>query len=156
VVGPTRKNLRSEHQMKSDGSLRSLFRQHLPQVHWATIETGATEPGVPDLNGCFRRREFWIENKLTKAWSVSFRPEQIGWISRRTRCGGRVFIAVRRRHDASSRLDAVDELYIYSGVDILPLAECGLKRVDPLALYREGPKRWCWDRVLGVIIGNYT
>src|SRR5215469_3817916 len=142
--------------MKSDGDLRRLFRQNLPQVHWATIETGVTEPGVPDLNGCFRRREFWIENKLTSGWAVNFRPDQIGWISRRTRSGGRVYIAIRRRHDASSRRDAVDELYIYSGLFIAALAERGIKGVPPLALYREGPKRWCWDAVLGVIIGNYS
>jgi len=142
--------------MKSDGDLRRLFRFYLPQIHWVTVETGATEPGVPDLNGCFQRKEFWIENKFTAGWAMNFRPEQIGWISRRTRCGGHVFIAVRRRCDASTRRIAADELYIYSGVDILLLAERGLKNVDPLALYREGPKRWAWDRVLGVIIGKIT
>ena len=140
--------------MRSDGDLRRLFRANLPAVHWATIETGTTEPGVPDLNGCFRRHEFWIECKQTGGWAVNFRPDQIGWIERRMRSGGRVFIAVRRRCEAGARREAADELYIYSGAVIISLAERGLKNVGPLAFYREGPKRWAWEGVLGVIIGK--
>lgn len=79
-----------------DGNLRKLFQSHLPQVHWQSIESGMTGRGIPDLNGCHEASEFWIECKLTKHWSVSIRPEQIAWLSRRCRVGGRAFVAVRR------------------------------------------------------------
>ena len=138
--------------MKSDGSLRQLFQKNLPAVHWAVVETGATEPGVPDLNGCFRRREFWIECKLTSGWAIHFRPEQIGWITRRTRSGGRVFIAVRRRCEAGPRREAADEIYIFSGAVSISLSERGIGSVPPLAFYREGPKHWNWDGILDVML----
>src|SRR5215213_7651185 len=89
----------------SDGGLGKLIPDHLPQVHFQRIETGGTGRGVPDLNGCWGGTEFWIENKHTAGWCVprdKMRAEQVGWLERRARAGGRVFLAVRqtgRRRD---------------------------------------------------------
>jgi Holliday junction resolvase len=79
-----------------DGGLSQLFQDNLPKVHWQRIETGGTGRGIPDLNGCYQGAEAWVECKRTKHWTVEVRPEQVGWIERRTRAGGRVFLAVRR------------------------------------------------------------
>ena len=80
-----------------DGSLRSLIRKNLPLVHWQAIETGGTGRGIPDMNGCSNGIEVWIENKVASGLKVhTMRPEQVAWIERRARAGGRVFIFVRK------------------------------------------------------------
>lgn len=125
-----------------DGNLRSLFLKNLPQVHWQSIESGMTGRGIPDTNGCFDGQEFWIEFKETQHWSVSLRPEQIGWLMRRARAGGRVFIAVRR---------AGQELWLLSGNDAIDLKENGLRGCHPnnvLATYGGGPRAWDWNDIL--------
>ena len=89
--------------------------------------------------------EFWIEFKETQHWSVSLRPEQIGWLCRRSRAGGRVFIAVRR---------AGKELWILNGGCAVELREYGLRRCHPsavLATYGGGPKAWDWGDILAIL-----
>lgn len=68
------------------------IRDHLPDVHWQRIETGQTGGGIPDLNGCWKGREAWIElkvhpNKLT--------PMQDNWIRKRREARGIAIVAVR-------------------------------------------------------------
>jgi hypothetical protein len=137
--------------MAQDDGLRRLFRQHLPMVHWISCETGLTDPGVPDLNGCHQGVEFWIECKATKGWAVTLRPEQIGWLERRCRVGGRTFIAVRRRCSAGTRRRAADEVWLYWGVHARRLKLLGLKGCAPLAVFSSGPANWDWER-LGIIL----
>jgi hypothetical protein len=131
----------------ADGGLRKIFRNHLPIIHWCSIETSASEPGVPDMNGCINGIEFWIENKTTSGFTVALRPEQIGWMLRRTRCGGRSFIAVRRHCEAGPRRKAADELWLFSGASAERLQHFGLKGVVPLGIWEAGPARWHWDRI---------
>lgn len=128
--------------MKSDGNLRSYFRKHLPSVHWTSIETPMTEPGVPDMNGCVSGSEFWVENKLASGMRVSVRPGQIGWHLRRARCGGITFIAVRRISGKK-----IDDLYLYRGADIGDLSREGLS-LEPLVHATGGPSKWNWETVL--------
>jgi len=137
--------------MKTDGGLRPIFREHLPGVHWTTIETAFTEPGVPDLNGCYRGVEFWIENKATSGWVVSLRTEQIGWLLRRTRVGGRAYIAIRRHCDAGPRRPAADELWLYEGSQAALLATGGMKAVLPLRVWEGGPSRWDWPDIVEML-----
>ena len=124
-----------------------MFRQYLPEVHWLTIETAGTEGGVPDLNGCHTDTEFWIECKLTAGWTVSLRPQQIGWLMRRTRAGGNTYIAVRRKVNKSARRDAADELWLYSGADATALKMKGLRGAPPLIMCAGGPAHWHWAGV---------
>lgn len=135
--------------MSVDGGLRKIFRKYLPDIDWVSVETGGTGRGVPDSNGCAEGIEFWVEYKLTGAWSVRLSPEQVGWISRRMRHGGSVFVAVRRKTSAGPRRgDPVDELYIYSGNCVKELKDNGIKKGPPPLLKLEGgPSQWDWNSV---------
>jgi len=126
-------------------------------VHWQAIESALTGSGIPDSNGCHDEQEFWMECKSTQAWAVKFEPEQIGWIHRRTRAGGLVWIAVRRRHDGGPRLGvAVDELWLVEGFWVRELAEHGLRELLPdcrtsVHVFRDGPSQWDWPLVLKIL-----
>lgn len=135
-----------------DDGLRALFHKKLPAVHWQAIEVGAVGRGVPDTNFCWRGAEGWIEMKATDAHAVTLLPEQVGWISRRMRAGGRVFIATRQRHDGGSRKgDAVDALWVHEGWDAATLKAEGLLSCPPVLHTEGGPSRWDWDLVTSVL-----
>jgi hypothetical protein len=127
-----------------DGGLRGIFRKHLKEVDWTSIETGMTGRGVPDSNGCYHGSEFWIEYKKTTGLKIKLRPEQIVWIDKRVRHGGRVFVAVRRQKKKT------DELWIFDGGDVVGLARNGL-RCSALGIWDGGPKHWEWTKVLRII-----
>jgi len=135
--------------MAIDGGLAALFRKNLPEVHFQRVESGLTGLGIPDLNYCYRGIEGWIENKRTAGWKVTMRPEQIGWIERRTRAGGRVFIAVRRDED---------ELWLLKGCAARHLIEPGaLKRLPPRTLvgrWDGGPGRWPWASITKLLVAK--
>jgi hypothetical protein len=131
--------------VRSDGGLRQEFRKHLKRVHWVTIESRFTESGIPDLEGCYCGKEFWLELKQAKHWTVKIRPMQAGWILTRCRHGGKVFIAVRRRNKRD------DELWLIHGEAVVILLEFGLQHLEPPVLaghWTGGPTRWNWDQVL--------
>lgn len=128
-----------------DGELRSVFRKHLPRVGWTSIETAGTEPGVPDLNGCYEGVEFWVENKKTDAWAVEVKPSQVGWHKLRQSKGGRTFFAVRRQRD---------ELHLIHGRYADVLRHDGLRECPTLLLCEGGPAAWDWAGILGVLIGR--
>jgi len=130
--------------MSNDGGLRSLFRKHLPTFDWQSIETAMTGGGVPDSNYCAQGSEGWIEFKRTSHWSVTLRADQIGWILRRRRHGGRVFIAVRRGGERQ------DELWLCHGSFAKELKLYGLRKCPPEAIlgrWMDGPSRWDWKAV---------
>jgi hypothetical protein len=120
--------------MAKDGGLRSLFRENLPKFHWTSIESPLTGMGTPDANYCYDSIEGWIEFKQTKGWAVTLRVEQVGWLLRRTRAGGRTFVAVRRKN----------ELYLFRGSDARSLRENGIKGALPVAHETGGPAKWRW------------
>lgn len=137
--------------MTTDGGLRPIFRQRLTSVHWQSVETGMTGRGVPDSNGCAAGVEFWVEFKVTVGWAVTLRPEQVAWLMRRARAGGRVFVAVRRRCAAGPRRGpASDELWLLDGSAADVLKASGLRCPDALVLghWYGGPSRWDWPSVL--------
>ena len=110
------------------------------RIDWTSIETGSTGRGIPDSNGCVDGIEFWIEFKQTKHWRAGLRPEQVGWLLRRTRAGGRTFVAIRR---------ASDELWLYRGDMAAHLVSRSLKdlRLQTLGLWHGGPGAWPWDEI---------
>jgi penicillin-binding protein-related factor A (putative recombinase) len=131
--------------MNTDGGLRILFRKHLPQVHWTTVESRFTESGIPDLNGCFDGVEFWVECKLARGWKVVIRPSQIAWMSRRIRSGGICFIAARRKTKSA------DEFWLFHGRDIQILRTHGLQRLTPIVAANGGPTHWPWNDVVAAL-----
>jgi hypothetical protein len=135
---------------ETDGRLRTIFREKLPLFHWTAVETGAIGQGVPDSNFAHAGAEGWVEYKQTDGWNVTLRPEQVGWISKRVRHGGRVFIAVRRWHDGGPKKGPpCDELYLLPG-SLAALAKAGgLRAVESgiLGRYEGGPSRWDWVEI---------
>lgn len=139
--------------MSSDGGLRALYRQYLKGWQLTAVESPITSPGVPDTEYCsLLGHTGWIENKKTNAWAVKIRTLQVGWISRRARLGGRVFIAVRRM---SKGKDQADELWIIRGQAVEILADQGLRAVAKedvlLRSYDRGPASWEWDQVAKIL-----
>jgi len=138
---------------KPDDGLRSIFHNHLPRIHWQAMELGVVGAGVPDSNFCWSGVDGWIEYKATADYSVGLEPEQVGWISRRMRAGGRVFIATRRRHDGGPRLgDPVDELWIHEGWDAATLKASGLSSCPPVLYEENGPSSWNWSLIESVLV----
>lgn len=135
-----------------DGNLRNLLQKHLPNFHWVTIESGFVSRGVPDLNGCTNGHDFWVECKKTKSWTVVVRPEQIAWIEKRIRYGGKVFIAVRRQN--ITKQNSADELWLLDGTAARPLRSAGLNVLPAhiiLGRWPGGPAAWPWPAIAGLI-----
>lgn len=125
-----------------DGGLRQLFAANLRRgYHWQSIESGGTNRGIPDANGCSSGIEFWIEYKKAKGNVVPIRPEQVGWIERRVRAGGRVFIAVR--YQKGNR----DALILFWGTQARPLYLSGLRAGQAIGEWEGGPAGWAWAEV---------
>lgn len=144
--------------MSIDGGLRPLFRQNLRQFMWTSIETGSTHSGVPDSHYICDGASGFAEFKQTDANRIkSLNPFQAAWLSRYARCGGRAWIACRRRHHGGPRLgDPVDELWMVPGILARELRAGGLLSLAGTPLLRDenwlagapgGPARWPWDRV---------
>lgn len=135
--------------MKSDGDLRRLFQKYLPHWHWQAIESPFTSKGIPDLNGCRDGIEVWIENKATSGYRVVFQVEQIGWLLRRARAGGRVFVAVRSKRPLTRRGPATDELWLVYGKYAATLMDGGLMALGPrhCRVHIGGPKAWDWPEI---------
>lgn len=139
----------------ADGDLRTLFRQYIADFHWQSVETGMTGGGVPDSNYCFLGVEGWVEFKQTAHWAVNMRPAQVGWVERRVRCGGRVFIAVRRRPKSvrSGPRPTGDELWVVPGRMVRILADSGLSGLIA-PVWRGGPSQWHWPAVRALLLGS--
>lgn len=125
-----------------DGGLRPLFRLHLPVAHWSTIETGAVARGVPDAEYCFKGGvQGWVEFKACRrGWAVRMRPEQVAWLTRRARYGGRAWVAVRR-------LAGCDDLYLYRAADAALVLANGCRCGVHVVHMQGGPGRWNWSTV---------
>ena len=79
--------------MAKEKNLWLLLRKNLPQIHLQRIETGMTGAGVPDVNGCAKGKEFWIELKeIHSGNALTLRPMQISWLAKRALHGGQVFV----------------------------------------------------------------
>jgi hypothetical protein len=136
----------------SDGNLRSLIQQKMPDVHFQAIETGGTGLGIPDLNGCVDGVETWTELKFTTSWRVKVRPQQVAWLERRERAGGRCFILTRqggRDRDTLWLTASSSARLLIEGtrLDLLP---------PPLILghWEGGPARWGWGEVRQTLFGG--
>lgn len=123
-------------QRKADGGLRATFHQNIKDAQWTAIETGVVSLGVPDSEYCFAGGiQGWIEFKRCKGNVVTIRPQQVSWIERRARLGGRVFVIVMRG----------EELFVYQGRDVRLLKTDGLKGATPLMT------GWDWDQIRQIL-----
>lgn len=152
---------------KIDGGLRALFREHIPQLAWTSVETGGTTSGVSDSNYLARGGiEGWVEFKQTEASRIqSYTPFQAAWIHRRWRYGGRSWIACRRWHRGGKRRGPpVDELWMVPGMLAPELRSGGLLGLEKLSpanqrwlwRWRGGPLKWDWDAVVTCLCMDVT
>ena len=57
-----------------------------------------TGSGVPDVNGCAKGKEFWIELKeIHRGKALTLRPMQVAWMAKRSAVGGQVFVLARKQ-----------------------------------------------------------
>ncbi len=140
----------------SDGDLRKKFQEFLPEFHWQSVETWSTGQGVPDCNYCCTMIEGWIEFKKTEAWRVDVSPEQVAWMERRMRSGGRCFVGVRRKNSGGPKLGKpVDELWLFDGRAIRDLKTKSLRDIPLnflLTKSKNGPSGWDWSKVRELLL----
>ena len=130
--------------MGRDGDLRRIFRTRLPDGFWTSVETGLTGAGVPDAHYIFAGgASGWCEFKLARSSGVRLRPEQVAWLSRHARMGGRCFVI--------TRVVQGDLLYVHRGADAGLLRAGGLAAARPLGRWSGGPGAWDWAAVRGII-----
>ena len=114
--------------MAKEKNLWLLLRSNLPEIHLQRIETGMTGAGVPDVNGCAKGKEFWIELKeIHSGNALTLRPMQISWLAKRASHGGQVFVMARK--DNEIKLYHIDSL-----TGIQELVETGFKSKALLTL----------------------
>ncbi len=131
--------------MKKDGGLAELFRKHIPTAHWQRVEN-IIGRGTPDMNGCLKGKEFWIEFKKTDGWRIDIKPEQVAWHLHRSRVGGKTFFAVRRDPKC------LDELWIISGRQAALLKRSGIKALKTGYIVTSGgPRRWDWGSIQSLL-----
>jgi len=86
--------------MSKEKNLWALVRDNLLGFHLQRIETGLTGSGVPDVNGCKKGQEFWIELKeIHSGNSLTLRPMQVSWLAKRAMHGGQVFVLARKNNE---------------------------------------------------------
>ena len=86
--------------MPKEKNLWALLRDNIKEIHWQRIETGITGSGIPDVNGCAKGKEFWIELKEVHSGnSLTLRPMQVAWLSKRAMHGGQVFVLARKNNE---------------------------------------------------------
>lgn len=143
--------------MARDGGLTKLFIARLSDFHWQAVESGGTGQGVPDANYCANRTEGWVEMKVTGTNSLpTLTAHQVAWAERRGRAGGRVFLAVRKKHEGGARLGApIDHLVLFNASQSArTILEHGMNMATPLYVSpAKGPKSWDWEEVRKILLG---
>lgn len=120
----------------------STVSKNLTGMHIQRIETGGTGRGIPDFNACCDGVEFWVELKVVNAGKkIGLRPEQVGWLIKRSKTGGRCFVLVRTP-------DA--EIFLYKGDKAREIVDEGLRLEPELKL----TKPYDWDKLNKYLIGG--
>ena len=76
---------------KRESKLWQRIRSNIKKYHLIRVESN-TINGIPDINGCWNSKEFWIELKSDKVGYPKLSKWQISWINKRIKHGGIVII----------------------------------------------------------------
>ena len=77
-----------------------------PGIVVERVESWST-PGFPDVSGCWKEQDFWLELKILRNYRVGMRPAQVRWLRRRWKAGSRCFVLIYG--------DVGNALYLYHG-----------------------------------------
>ena len=69
-------------------------KKALKDAHLVRIEN-KVGPGIPDVNGCYKGIEFWLELKVSKCNYIGLSKFQKAFINERSKHGGKVFVLAR-------------------------------------------------------------
>ena len=76
---------------KRESKLWQRIKKHITKPHLIRVESN-TINGIPDINGCWKSKEFWLELKSDKVGYPKLSKWQISWINKRIKHGGIVII----------------------------------------------------------------
>ena len=76
---------------KRESMLWQRIKKNCHKAHLIRVESN-TINGIPDINGCFASKEFWMELKSDKVGYPKLSKWQIAWINKRIKHGGIVII----------------------------------------------------------------
>ena len=97
----------------SESNFYKQLRVNTPEVLWTRIEN-RHGGGIPDLNGLYDGRDFWVELKITTTNKVRLSPTQISWHYNRGLYGGKSFILVKNTK--------TKEIKLFNNTDVRKLA----------------------------------
>jgi hypothetical protein len=97
----------------SESNFYKQLRTNTPEVLWTRIEN-RHGGGIPDLNGLYDGRDFWVELKITTTNKVRLSPTQISWHYNRGLYDGRSFILVKNTK--------TKEIKLFNNTDVRKLA----------------------------------
>ena len=76
---------------KRESKLWQRIKKHITKPHLIRVESN-TINGIPDINGCWSGKEFWMELKSDRVGYPKLSKWQISWINKRIKHGGIVII----------------------------------------------------------------
>ena len=76
---------------KRESKLWQRIKKNITKPHLIRVES-ITINGIPDINGCWKGKEFWMELKSDKVGYPKLSKWQISWINKRIKHGGIVII----------------------------------------------------------------
>ena len=76
---------------KRESKLWQRIKKHITKPHLIRVESN-TINGIPDINGCWKGKEFWLELKSDRVGYPKLSKWQISWINKRIKHGGIVII----------------------------------------------------------------
>jgi hypothetical protein len=115
----------------SESNFYKQLRTNTPEVLWTRIEN-RHGGGIPDLNGLYDGRDFWVELKITTTNKVRLSPTQISWHYNRGLYDGRSFILVKNTK--------TKEIKLFNNTDVRKLALEGFQSNSLITL--KAPYDW--------------
>ena len=88
---------------KRESKLWQRIKSNLKKPHLIRLESN-TINGIPDINGCWAGKEFWIELKSDTVSFPKLSKWQVAWINKRILAGGIVIICKEALSQRSLKL----------------------------------------------------
>jgi len=121
------------------------------ETHLCRLENSSGS-GMPDVNGCRRGAERWIELKMFHGQRLHFRASQRSWMLSRKKVGGKVWVLARKD----------DEIFLWAAWHLLESPSkvekegksFSIKYDDMPGAYFRDSKPFAWDKLRDAIFGQ--